>query len=36
MIEWNAANTYYLAAIVSGIVALLIYLFFIKGGENGK
>jgi hypothetical protein len=25
MIEWNFANTYYLAAIISSLIALVIY-----------
>lgn len=30
MIEWNFANTYFLAVIISAIVAVLIYYALIK------
>jgi len=30
MIEWNIANTYYFAAIVSSFVLIIIWLFIIK------
>jgi len=30
MIEWNFANTFYFAAIVSSLVLLAIWLFFLR------
>lgn len=34
MIEWNFENTYYFAAIVTGFLLILSYLFFKKGGKK--
>lgn len=35
MLEWNFENTYYLAVIISALIALIIYFFLIKR-KRGK